>query len=212
VVWSGWDGSDWEIFLYDGASTTQITNNGLADSTPHINNNGHVVWSGSDGSDDEVFLYNGTSTTQITNNGLPDSTPHINDNGYMVWSGGKRSGREIFLAFPCALNDDYDGDGYISIACGGNDCHDGDTGVNPGMSESEAASNCLDWKDNDCDGSPDCHDSDCPDCPASCSGSAVASTLGVGRSYGASDLGKHLAYFLLPVGAVIVIRTWRRKK
>jgi len=27
VVWEGYDGSDYEIFLYNGSSTTQLTNN-----------------------------------------------------------------------------------------------------------------------------------------------------------------------------------------
>ena len=156
------------------------------------------------------LCYAGYIKTQITNNAYNDSESRINNNGYVVWSGGNGLGQEIFLSFPCSLDDDYDGDGYISSACGGNDCHDGDPGVNPGMSESEAASNCSDWKDNDCDGNPDCHDPDCPACPP-CSGSAAASTLGVDRAHGTSDLGKHLAYFLLPVGAVLAIGIWRRR-
>jgi hypothetical protein len=68
VVWRGFDGSDYEIFLYDGTTTTQITNNSYDDKYTQINDNGYVVWAGSDGSDDEIFLYDGATTTQITNN------------------------------------------------------------------------------------------------------------------------------------------------
>ena len=73
VVWYGHDGSDYEIFLYDGASTTQLTNNAHSDWNPQINNTGYVVWYGSDGSDAEIFLYDGASTTQLTNNSYDDS-------------------------------------------------------------------------------------------------------------------------------------------
>jgi len=149
---------------------------------------------------------------QLTNNGLPDSPPQINNNGYVAWNGRDGLDWENFLAFPCSLNDDYDGDGYISSSCGGNDCNEGDPGVNPGMSESEAAGNCSDWEDNDCDGDIDCHDLDCPPCPKGCSGSAATSTVGVGRVHGVSDLAKHQAYLLLPVGAAFGLMIRRRKR
>ncbi len=45
VVWAGWDGSDYEIFLYDGA-ITQLTDNDYEDEDPRINADGHIVWYG----------------------------------------------------------------------------------------------------------------------------------------------------------------------
>ena len=42
VVWKGWDGNDWEIFLYDGSSVMQITDNSEDDGAysdwtgPHV--------------------------------------------------------------------------------------------------------------------------------------------------------------------------------
>lgn len=55
VVWDGYDGSAYEIFLYDGTSTTQLTNNSYDDRQPQIYGSS-VVWDGIDGSDCEVFL------------------------------------------------------------------------------------------------------------------------------------------------------------
>ncbi|MDP7444058.1 MAG: hypothetical protein QGI87_06885, partial [Candidatus Bathyarchaeota archaeon] len=36
VTWHGSDGSDYEIYLYDGSSVTQLTNNEYTDYTPQI--------------------------------------------------------------------------------------------------------------------------------------------------------------------------------
>jgi hypothetical protein len=115
VVWRGYDGSDWEIFLYDGATTTQITNNSNNDGSPQINDNGYVAWSGSDGSDDEIYLYDGTTTTNISNNSYGDYFPQINNNGYVIWFGSDGSDYEIYLAIfspvegGCICDLDYDG-------------------------------------------------------------------------------------------------------
>ena len=227
MAWKGCDtencssigDGDYEILLYDGTSTTQLTNNDYKDEHPQINDNGYVVWQGCDGLDCEVFggdweifLYDGSSTTQLTNNDYYDCFPQINNNGYVVWSGRRGSDSEIFLAISCSSTNDYDDDLYVSASCGGNDCDDGDPDVNPGISESDAAGNCDDGFDNDCDGYFDCNDLDCPACPTSCAASAAASTLEVDRVYGASDLGKHLAFFLLPLGALIGLTIWRRKR
>jgi len=223
VVWRGgdyFDESAWEIFLYDGTSTTQLTTSDYRHNTaPQISNSGNVVWRGSDGSHSDIFLYDGASTTRITNNAWMDGYPKMNDRGEIVWWSWQTDywgtaviDPRIRLAIPCSLEDDNDDDGYVSFACGGDDCNDGDPAVNPGMSESEVTGNCSDGKDNDCDGSPDCNDPDCPACPTSCAGNAAASTLGATSVYGASDLGKHLAFFVLPVGAVIGLRIWRHRK
>jgi hypothetical protein len=232
VVWRGGNWSDTEIFIYDGTSTTQLsTGDFLANTAPQIDSNGYVVWEGCDSGycdpaggpgvygDTEILLYDGTSTARITNNSRMDGEPQMNDRGEIVWwsweTDSWNSGifnPQIRLVIPCSLDDDNDDDGYVSVACGGDDCNDGDPAVNPGMSESEVIGNCSDWKDNDCDGSPDCNDPDCPDCPTSCAGNAAASTLGATSVHGASDLGKHLAFFLLPVGAVIGLRIWCNTK
>jgi hypothetical protein len=46
VVWVGDDGTDKEIFYYDGNTVIQITDNTNWDNYPQINANGHVVWRG----------------------------------------------------------------------------------------------------------------------------------------------------------------------
>ena len=56
VVWLGFDGSDEEIFFYDGTTLTQVAGNSYDDLYPQINNSGHVVWEGYDGSDWQIFL------------------------------------------------------------------------------------------------------------------------------------------------------------
>ena len=49
-------------------------------------------------------------------------------------------------------------------------------------------------------------------CDYICAGGAAASTGQASPIYGPSDLGLHLSYFLLPLGAVITLRIWRRKR
>jgi hypothetical protein len=49
-------------------------------------------------------------------------------------------------------------------------------------------------------------------CDNFCGGSAEAATYQESPVYGTSDLGKHLVYFLLPGGAVVLLRFWRRRR
>jgi hypothetical protein len=86
VVWYGFDGTDDEIFLFDGITTTKLTCNCFAQ-YPQVNDNGYVVWQGWDGYDSEIFLYDGITTTQLTDNAYDDVNPQINNNGYVVWEG-----------------------------------------------------------------------------------------------------------------------------
>ena len=108
VVWYGYDGSDYEIFLYDGSSIVQLTDNEFNDSMPGISGNGHVVWNGGGGykNDSEIFLYDGTDIIQLTDNDIYDGMPRINANGHIVWNRGEDSYREVFL---------YDGTDIIQL-------------------------------------------------------------------------------------------------
>jgi len=96
VVWQGWDGTDWEIFLHGESGTVQITDNAEDDGAAQINDSGTVVWQGFDG-DSEIFLYDGTSPTNISNNDLEDSLPQINNQGHVVWIGSDGMTTEVFL-------------------------------------------------------------------------------------------------------------------
>ena len=108
VVWYKDTGTTGAIFLYDGTSTIQLTNNSylVYDKIPKINDNGNVVWERYDGSHSQIFLYDGTSTIQLSDNSYYNEYPQINNNGYLVWQGHKGSDYEIFL---------YDGTGMRTI-------------------------------------------------------------------------------------------------
>lgn len=104
VVWSGPDprGTDYEIFLYDGVSVRQLTDNRVFDSNPYIHN-GQVTWQVGSLDGSEIYVWNGTSTYRLTNNTTQDIVLGIN-NGQVVWthSTGQYglSDTEIFLATP----------------------------------------------------------------------------------------------------------------
>jgi hypothetical protein len=51
AVWSGFDGTDYEIFYYNGKQVINISNHTGEDRYPQINDNNHVVWQGYNGSD-----------------------------------------------------------------------------------------------------------------------------------------------------------------
>ena len=92
VVWQCRPGVHPEICLYDGTTTSRLTNNEREDTHPRINDNGQVVWERYDLSDYEVFLYNGRKRIQLTNNALDDLEPQINNSGYVVWLGRESPG------------------------------------------------------------------------------------------------------------------------
>ncbi len=118
VVWYDYEttvGDDTEIFLYDGATTTQLTHNNDDDTVPHINATGEVVWTGSHlffetdmgaFSRDTIFLYDGTETTGLATtygSAFPSRAPKIGGDGTVVWSGKyylPEYGSDIYLVVP----------------------------------------------------------------------------------------------------------------
>ena len=90
MVWQGWDGSDWEIFLTDETSVnpSSFTDNGYNDTRPDINNDGTLVWQRRIGSDDEIILEDGAGESNISNRSDCDDTlPRIGDGGHVTWQG-----------------------------------------------------------------------------------------------------------------------------
>ena len=104
---------------------------------------------------------------------------------------------------------ELDGDTFFDTACGGKDCDDNDANVNPTVPESDAAGNCTDGKDNDCDGAIDAADPECGG--GTCAGSAAASVQGPdgAKEGGVLNL---LAFLLIPVAAALGIVVVRRRR
>ena len=64
VTWMANVGSNYEVFVYDGEKTLQVTNNDYDDELPEISN-GRVIWSGNN----DVWLYT-IETQQLINAGM----------------------------------------------------------------------------------------------------------------------------------------------
>ncbi len=104
IAWRGTggtdNGTDTEIFYYDGTTVIQLTSNSYSNSSPQINDNGHVVWGGKGGSDGgldhEIFYYDGSTVTQLASNTSSELAPQINARGDVVWRGQVVGRWEIF--------------------------------------------------------------------------------------------------------------------
>ena len=66
IVWQAWDGNDWEIMLFDGSYTEQLTNNDSQDVAPVIQD-GYVLWNvlGSDEQQARVYSLDTKETISI---------------------------------------------------------------------------------------------------------------------------------------------------
>jgi hypothetical protein len=113
VVWSASDGTDQEIFMYNGQSVVQLTDNALDDGQPELNNAGQVVWEGDDGADDEVFLFDGSGIVQLTDNETPDWDPQISDDGNIVWAGWAGQNSAIFIYDGTTVEQISEDNGYL---------------------------------------------------------------------------------------------------
>ncbi len=97
VAWIGAEsGDDYEVFFYDGATTTPITSNDYDDLAVR-HHDGEIVWHGYvGGADSEVFHYNGTDVIQFTDNNLDDRDPYIHE-GQVVWISNDGNDYEVHV-------------------------------------------------------------------------------------------------------------------
>jgi hypothetical protein len=97
LVWYGWDGQDFEIFMFDVTTgvTTQLTDNGYDDMSPVIWEN-TVVWEGYPAVESDIFMWQDGVVRKISDNIEDDVKPRIWQN-YVVWQGVREDNYEIFL-------------------------------------------------------------------------------------------------------------------
>jgi hypothetical protein len=139
VVWHASDGNDDEIFLWNGSTTQQLTDNATDDRNADISGS-RVTWESADG----VQVWKNGTTSLVTGSAGAQQ-PRI-DGLDVVWQASDGSDNEIYLVTVCAAcNDgadnegdgkiDYDGGlsalGYIAAdpdpQCGGNPWKDKET-------------------------------------------------------------------------------------
>ena len=56
IVWQAWDGNDWEVMLFDGSYTEQLTDNDVQDVAPVIQD-GYVLWNVLGGEEQQARVY-----------------------------------------------------------------------------------------------------------------------------------------------------------
>jgi hypothetical protein len=56
IVWQAWDGNDWEVMLFDGSYTEQLTENEVMDVAPVIQD-GYVLWNVLGGAEQQARVY-----------------------------------------------------------------------------------------------------------------------------------------------------------
>ncbi|NQT86762.1 PEP-CTERM sorting domain-containing protein [bacterium] len=101
IVWKGRTASDpdWsEVYLYDGTTTTNISNNDISDYWPHVSGS-NIAWYSSDGTpanDTEVFFYDGATVHQLTDNDVRDADPTLSGSN-VAWEAFDGNDFEIFL-------------------------------------------------------------------------------------------------------------------
>ncbi len=85
VVWYGWTGRSYNIFLYDhdAGTTVQITDTDYDNKSPRIAD-GIIVWEGYAGINADIFMWADGEIRQLSNNFGEDSRPRI-WNGEVVW-------------------------------------------------------------------------------------------------------------------------------
>ncbi len=99
IAWYGWDGNDYEIFLYDADTRkiTQITSNDYDDVSPVIWN-GQLAWEAYETLEPNIWFWSGAEGAEpvrISRNFYRDEHPRIWD-GQVVWQGFDGDDFEVF--------------------------------------------------------------------------------------------------------------------
>jgi cysteine-rich repeat protein len=110
MVWVASDGNDDEIFVYDGASTVPVTDNGYDDAEPQVSGS-YVAWTGYPDTlaEGEIFVSDGVATLQLTDDDLDDRSPRVSTGlagPSVAWikdyGGENNVGDEIWMYEGCA--------------------------------------------------------------------------------------------------------------
>jgi hypothetical protein len=96
VAWCGDDGNDYELFVYDGLTTTQVTHNNVEDDVGGISDGRAAFISDSGGASRDIYLFNGTTVQHIANASLA-APPSISGNVIAWHSGTDFNHLEIFV-------------------------------------------------------------------------------------------------------------------
>ncbi len=85
IVWKGEGNNTYNLYLYDGINTIELTNNIYYSDELGVQLDGNnVIWRKYDGHDYEIYWYDGIRTTQLTNNEIEDYSPQIDSNN-IAW-------------------------------------------------------------------------------------------------------------------------------
>ncbi len=87
AVWYGSDGSDDEIFYYDGSTVRQVTDNASVEYSPTLSENGGMVWSGipAGETDYEIMMDMGAGPVRFTDNTVDELRVRMNGAGQLLW-------------------------------------------------------------------------------------------------------------------------------
>ncbi len=97
IVWYGWDGHDFEIYLYDTEKgITQITSNQYDDVSPVIWD-GMIAWEGYAGVDADIYTWKEGEIKNISKDNIEDDLNPRIWNGQVVWQGFDGDDFEIYL-------------------------------------------------------------------------------------------------------------------
>ncbi|MFW5866742.1 MAG: PEP-CTERM sorting domain-containing protein [Armatimonadota bacterium] len=121
VVWSGWDGSDGEIALWNGTSVEYLTDDTVHDYGPVWVGDNQVAWLGGPSAGYAVMLWDNGSVSEIH----PSGSDLAGDGDELCWISADADGSQIFY---------WDGDAVQQVTFGS-----GHTLMEPVVSDGKVA-------------------------------------------------------------------------